>query len=56
MPRSATPKMGASSSLLMAMMLAEPFIPTRCCVAPEIPQARYTVGFTTLPVWPTWYE
>ena len=31
-------------------------MPTRCCVAPEIPQAMYTSGFTTLPVWPTWWE
>ena len=34
------PKIGASSSLLMAMMLAEPFMPTRCWVAPEMPHAR----------------
>jgi hypothetical protein len=56
MPRSATEKIGASWSLLMATMFLEPFIPTRCCVAPEIPQATYTVGFTVLPVWPTWCE
>ena len=35
--RSATPNIGASGSLLIAMMFFEPFIPTRCCVAPEIP-------------------
>ena len=38
-PRSATAKIGASGSLLMAMMFLEPFMPTRCCVAPEIPAA-----------------
>ena len=50
MPKSATAKIGASLSLLMAMMFLEPFIPTMCCVAPEIPAAIYTLGFTTLPV------
>ena len=54
MPRSAMPKMGASLSLLMAMMFFEPFMPTMCWVAPEMPAAMYTPGFTTLPVWPTW--
>ena len=39
MPRSATEKIGASWSLLTAMMFLEPFIPTRCWVAPEIPHA-----------------
>ncbi len=39
-PRSATEKMGASWSLLMATMFFEFFMPTRCWVAPEIPQAR----------------
>ena len=39
MPRSAMEKMGASESLLMAMMFFEPFMPTRCWVAPEMPQA-----------------
>lgn len=38
-PTSATSKMGASGSLLMATMKFEPFIPTRCWMAPEIPQA-----------------
>ena len=56
MPRSATPKIGASWSLLMAMMFFEPFMPTMCCVAPEMPQAMYTFGLTTLPVWPTCIE
>lgn len=40
MPRSATPKTGASGSLLIAMMVPESFIPTRCCMAPEMPHAR----------------
>ncbi len=31
-------------------------MPTRCWVAPEMPHARYTDGFTVLPVWPTWCE
>jgi hypothetical protein len=39
MPRSATEKIGASGSLLMAMMFLEPFMPTRCWVAPEMPAA-----------------
>ena len=34
MPRSATPKIGASLSLLIAMMFFEPFMPTMCWVAP----------------------
>ena len=39
MPRSATPKIGASLSLLIAMMCLEPFMPTMCWVAPEMPTA-----------------
>ena len=39
MPRSAIWKMGASSSLLMAMIFFAPFMPTTCCVAPLIPTA-----------------
>ena len=39
MPRSATEKIGASPSLLTAMMLSLFFMPTRCCVAPEMPSA-----------------
>lgn len=38
-PRSATWKMGASSSLFMAMIVFESFIPARCCIAPEMPTA-----------------
>ena len=39
MPRSAIEKIGASASLLMAMMFFEPFMPTMCWVAPEMPAA-----------------
>ena len=39
MPTSATEKIGASSSLLMAMMYLLPTMPDRCWVAPETPQA-----------------
>ena len=39
MPRSAMPKIGASLSLLIAMMFFEPFMPTMCWVAPEMPAA-----------------
>src|SRR6266849_6622563 len=53
-PRSTTEKMGACSSLLMATMYLEPFIPARCWIAPLMPQAMYRVGFTVLPVCPTW--
>ncbi len=38
-PISATWKMGASSSLLMATMALESFIPARCWMAPEMPTA-----------------
>ena len=38
-PRSAMPKIGASPSLLTQMMLSEPFMPTMCWVAPEMPSA-----------------
>ena len=55
MPRSAIWKMGASGSLLIATMFFEPFMPTMCWVAPEMPHAIYTVGLTVLPVWPTWW-
>jgi hypothetical protein len=30
---------GAPGSLLMAMIVPESFMPTRCCIAQEIPQA-----------------
>src|SRR5207245_5049005 len=38
-PRSAILKMGASGSLLMAMMVLAPFMPTVCCMAPAMPPA-----------------
>src|SRR5207244_1216930 len=38
-PRSASLKIGASGSLLMAMMVLAPFMPTVCCMAPEIASA-----------------
>jgi hypothetical protein len=38
-PTSATWKMGASSSLLMATMTFESFIPARCWIAPDMPIA-----------------
>ncbi len=38
-PRSAMPKIGASPSLLTQMMLSDPFMPTMCWVAPEMPSA-----------------
>ncbi len=38
-PRSAMPKIGASPSLLTQTMLSEPFMPTMCWVAPEMPSA-----------------
>ena len=38
-PKSATWKIGASSSLLIATMIFESFIPARCWIAPEMPQA-----------------
>ncbi|KKK79585.1 hypothetical protein LCGC14_2832060, partial [marine sediment metagenome] len=48
------PKIGASASLLMAMIVPASFIPTMCCMAPEIPMAMYTDGLTVFPVCPTW--
>ena len=38
-PRSAIFMIGASASLLMAMMIFEAFMPTVCCMAPEMPTA-----------------
>ncbi len=38
-PRSAIFMIGASASLLMAMITLEAFMPTVCCIAPEIPTA-----------------
>lgn len=41
-PTSATWKMGASASLLMAAMTLLSFIPAKCWMAPEIPAQRYS--------------
>ncbi len=38
-PKSATWKIGASGSLLMATIVLESFIPAKCWIAPEIPTA-----------------
>ena len=43
--RSATPKIGASASLLIAMMFFAPFIPTMCCGTGDS-CAMYTLGFS----------
>lgn len=40
MQRSARAQIGASGSLLMAMIVEAPFMPTACCMAPEMAQAR----------------
>ncbi len=40
MPKWATSKMGACGSELMATMMSEPFMPARCWMAPEMPQAK----------------
>jgi len=37
--KSATSKIGASGSLLIATIVREPFMPTRCWIAPEMPSA-----------------
>ena len=52
-PKSATLKIGANLSLLMAMMKSDSSIPARCWMAPEIPIAKYKSGRTVLPVCPT---
>ncbi len=38
-PRSAIFMIGASASLLIAMITFDAFIPTVCCIAPEMPTA-----------------
>jgi hypothetical protein len=38
-PRSAIFMIGASASLLIAMMIFDAFMPTVCCIAPEMPTA-----------------
>ena len=40
-PRSATWKIGASASLLIATIVFESFMPAKCWIAPEIPTAIY---------------
>lgn len=39
-PKSATSKIGAVSSLLIAMMMSDSSMPARCWIAPEIPIAK----------------
>ena len=39
-PKSATWKIGASSSLLIATIVFESFMPARCWIAPEMPSAK----------------
>src|ERR1039458_1045540 len=46
--------MGAFSSLLIAITALDPFMPTRCWIAPEMPTAMYTLGETVWPELPTW--
>lgn len=53
-PTSATWKIGASPSLLMAAITLLSFIPAKCWIAPDIPAHRYNCGATFFPVWPTW--
>jgi hypothetical protein len=43
-------------TLLIATISLESFIPARCCMAPDIPNAMYNSGATTLPVCPTCNE
>ncbi len=52
-PMSATWKMGASGSLLIATIVLESFIPARCWMAPEMPTAMYNSGARIFPVCPT---
>ena len=49
----AKPCIGAEESLFTAIILPAPFIPTLCCIAPDIPNAMYSSGFTILPESPT---
>src|SRR4051812_42580316 len=50
---SAWEMIGASGSVLTAMIRFAPLQPAMCCVAPLMPQARYTSGAILVPVWPT---
>ena len=47
---------GASRSVLMAMIRLAPLRPTICCTLPEIPNAMYTSGETLFPDIPTWRD
>ncbi len=50
MPKSATSKIGASGSLLIATMFFDVCMPARCWIAPEMPSATYSCGDTDTPV------
>ena len=41
-PKSATLKIGASGSLLIATITLESFMPAKCWIAPEMPAAMYS--------------
>jgi len=47
---------GLEVTLLTATISLESFIPAKCCMAPDIPNAIYSSGATTLPVCPTCNE
>ena len=49
-PTSQKSKIGAFGSLLIAMIVPEPCMPTLCWIAPEIPHAMYSFGETVFPV------
>ena len=40
----------------MAIIYFEPFIPTKCCIAPEIPTEKYSLGDTVCPELPICLE
>ena len=42
--------MGALASRLTAMTWRQSLIPCKCCTAPEMPNAIYTLASTVLPV------
>ena len=45
---------GASGSLFTATMTFEVRMPARCCMAPDTPKPRYSLGEIVRPVWPIW--
>ena len=49
-PISAISKIGAFSLVFIAIIRSEFCIPATCCIAPEIPPAKYILGFTVVPV------